>query len=64
MILIFRKLVAVLSISPGDEDALKCKVVALIKDDKTKEALSVIRSCKSPTLDFSFFKVGNKIGHS
>lgn len=63
MILIFRKLVAVLSIAPGDEDALKCKVVALIKDDKTKEALSVIRSCKNPTLDFSFFKVG-KIGHS
>ena len=32
--------------------------MGLIKDDKTKEALSVIRSCKNPALDFSFFKVG------
>ncbi|KAL6193176.1 hypothetical protein ACLB2K_034260 [Fragaria x ananassa] len=46
----------VLAVAPGDEDAINCKVVGLIKDDKTKEALSVIRSLKNPALDFSFFK--------
>lgn len=58
LILLRNNLIAVLAVAPGDEDAIKCKVVGLIKDDKTKEALSVIRSLKNPALDFSFFKVG------
>lgn len=48
---------AVLSIAPGDEDAIRCKVVALIKDDNMNEALSTIN--QKPSVDFSFFKVGN-----
>ena len=44
----------VLSVAPGDEDALRCKVAALIKCDKIDDALSVIR--KVPN-DFSYFKV-------
>ncbi|WOH05189.1 hypothetical protein DCAR_0624603 [Daucus carota subsp. sativus] len=43
----------VLSVAPGDEDALRCKVAALIKCDKIDDALSVIR--KVPN-DFSYFK--------
>lgn len=45
----------VLSIAPGDDDALRCKIVALIKDDRIDNALSAIQS--SQTADFSFFKV-------
>lgn len=44
----------VLSVSPGDEDANRCKIVALIKADKIDEALSIVN--KVP-LDFSFLKV-------
>ncbi|GMN33284.1 hypothetical protein TIFTF001_041864 [Ficus carica] len=44
----------VLSIAPGDEDAIRCKVVALIKDDNMNEALSTIN--QKPSVDFSFFK--------
>ncbi|KAM7267392.1 hypothetical protein ACFE04_009558 [Oxalis oulophora] len=43
----------VLAIASGDEDAIRCKVVALIKDDKLDEALSAIR--KVP-IDFSYAK--------
>ncbi|KAM7267671.1 hypothetical protein ACFE04_009837 [Oxalis oulophora] len=43
----------VLAIASGDEDAIRCKVVALIKDDKLDEALSAIR--KAP-IDFSYAK--------
>lgn len=50
---------AVLAIAPGDEDAIRCKVVALIKDDKIDEALSLIQSSQRPAVDFSFFKVHN-----
>lgn len=48
----------VLSIAPGDEDALRCKVVALVKDDNIEGALSTIKSSsqKSPA-DFNFLKV-------
>ncbi|CAI0426091.1 unnamed protein product [Linum tenue] len=44
----------VLAIAPGDEDALRCKVVALIKNDSYDEALSAIRSAKNLKFDFSF----------
>ncbi|CAI0425734.1 unnamed protein product [Linum tenue] len=44
----------VLAIAPGDEDALRCKVVALIKNDSYDEALSAIRSAKNLNFDFSF----------
>ncbi|XP_010556174.1 PREDICTED: signal recognition particle subunit SRP72 isoform X2 [Tarenaya hassleriana] len=46
----------VLSIAPGDEDALRCKVVALIKDDKIDDALSVIQSSHKIPIDFGFQK--------
>ncbi|XP_068325995.1 uncharacterized protein [Pyrus communis] len=46
----------VLSVNRGDEDALRCKVVALIKADDIDTALSTIRSSKSPPSDFSFFE--------
>lgn len=52
--------VSVLSVAPGDEDALRCKIVALIKDDKIDNALSAIQSSK--TADFSFFKVDGILG--
>ncbi|KAL5552525.1 hypothetical protein UlMin_039926 [Ulmus minor] len=45
----------VLSVTPGDEDAIRCKVVALIKDN-IDEAFSSIKSTQKPSLDFSFFK--------
>ncbi|PON71620.1 Signal recognition particle, SRP72 subunit [Trema orientale] len=46
----------VLSIAPGDEDAIRCKVVALIKADSIDEALSAIRTYQKSPVDFSFFK--------
>ncbi|TXG56124.1 hypothetical protein EZV62_017437 [Acer yangbiense] len=46
----------VLSIAPADEDAIRCKVVALIKADNIDVALSVIKLSQSPTVDFSYFK--------
>ncbi|KAF3431109.1 hypothetical protein FNV43_RR25839 [Rhamnella rubrinervis] len=46
----------VLSIAPGDEDAIRCKVVALIRADDIDKALSTIQSSQRPTVDFSFFK--------
>lgn len=48
---------AVLSILPGDEDALQCKVVALIKGDHFDRALSVIKASKKSSADFGFYKV-------
>lgn len=47
----------VLKIAPGDEDAIRCKVVALIKSDKIDDALSTIEvlSRKSP-IDLAFYK--------
>ncbi|PON64764.1 Signal recognition particle, SRP72 subunit [Parasponia andersonii] len=46
----------VLSIAPGDEDAIRCKVVALIKADSIDEALSAIRTYQKSPVDFSFFQ--------
>ncbi|KAL3516481.1 hypothetical protein ACH5RR_023383 [Cinchona calisaya] len=47
----------VLSVSPGDEDALRCKVVALVKNDKIDDAFTTIQECslKFP-VDFGFLK--------
>uniref|UniRef100_A0A2N9FTF9 Signal recognition particle subunit SRP72 n=1 Tax=Fagus sylvatica TaxID=28930 RepID=A0A2N9FTF9_FAGSY len=46
----------VLAIAPGDEDAIRCKVVALIKDDKIEDALSTIQSSQNVPIDFNFLK--------
>ncbi|KAK4419545.1 Signal recognition particle subunit SRP72 [Sesamum alatum] len=47
----------VLSIAPGDEDAIRCKLVALIKNDSIDDALSAIQEfSKKSSIDFSFFK--------
>ncbi|KAJ8758902.1 hypothetical protein K2173_002681 [Erythroxylum novogranatense] len=46
----------VLSVAPTDEDAIRCKVVALMKDDRTEDALSTIHSLEKRNVDFSFFK--------
>ncbi|CAA0805781.1 SRP72 RNA-binding domain [Striga hermonthica] len=47
----------VISIAPGDEDAIRCKVVALIKNDSIDDALSAIETySKKSSIDFSFFK--------
>ncbi|XP_022725659.1 signal recognition particle subunit SRP72-like [Durio zibethinus] len=46
----------VLSVATGDEDAIRCKVVALIKGDKIEEALSTIQSVQKVSFDFSFYK--------
>lgn len=45
--------------APGDEDAIRCKVVALIKADRINDALSTIQSTKKVPIDFTFFKVRN-----
>uniref|UniRef100_A0A3Q7EWN1 Uncharacterized protein n=1 Tax=Solanum lycopersicum TaxID=4081 RepID=A0A3Q7EWN1_SOLLC len=43
--------------SPGDEDAIQCKVVALVKADSIEETLVAIKdSSKKSSLDLSFFK--------
>lgn len=49
----------VLRVAPGDEDAIRCKVVALIKADRIDDALSMIQSTKKVPIDFTFFKVRN-----
>ncbi|KAI3981806.1 hypothetical protein MKX01_027791 [Papaver californicum] len=46
----------VLAIAPGDEDALNCKIVALIKDDNIDFALSTIQSLKNVTVNFGIYK--------
>ncbi|KAI3933465.1 hypothetical protein MKX01_022044 [Papaver californicum] len=46
----------VLAIAPGDEDALHCKIVALIKADNIDSALSTIQSLKIVTFDFGVYK--------
>lgn len=50
---------AVLSIAPGDEDAMRCKVVALIKADNIDDALPTIQSSQKFPIDFNYFKVFN-----
>ncbi|KAM3204812.1 signal recognition particle subunit SRP72 [Capsicum annuum] len=42
-----------LAAAPGDEDAIRCKVVALVKADCIDEALAAI---KKASVDLSFFK--------
>ncbi|KAH0784203.1 hypothetical protein KY290_003801 [Solanum tuberosum] len=47
----------ILAAAPGDEDAIRCKVVALVKADSIEEALVAIKdSSKKGSLDLSFFK--------
>ncbi|KAL6539014.1 hypothetical protein OROMI_025340 [Orobanche minor] len=47
----------VLSIAPGDEDAIRCKVVALILSDSIDDALSAIEVySEKSSIDFSFLK--------
>ncbi|CAH9050644.1 unnamed protein product [Cuscuta europaea] len=47
----------ILVAAPGDEDAVQCKVVALIKDNKVDEALeSIYDNSKRASIDFTFFK--------
>ena len=59
LILICVNFFAVLSVAPNDEDAIRCKVVALIKCDSIDKALSTIHSAQRQNLpfDFSYFKV-------
>ncbi|KAK6776265.1 hypothetical protein RDI58_027266 [Solanum bulbocastanum] len=47
----------ILAAAPGDEDAIRCKVVALVKADSIEEALVTIKDCsKKGSVDLSFFK--------
>ncbi|KAJ0095508.1 hypothetical protein Patl1_16852 [Pistacia atlantica] len=46
----------VLLIVPGDEDAMRCKVVALIRVGDIDGALSTIQSSQKLPIDFSYFK--------
>lgn len=46
----------VLSTNPTDEDAMRCKVVALIKADNIDDALSTIQSSQKFSFDFNYLK--------
>ncbi|KAG5520705.1 hypothetical protein RHGRI_033329 [Rhododendron griersonianum] len=46
----------VLSIAPNDEDAIRCKIVALIKNDSIDEALATMEASRRIQIDLSFFK--------
>ncbi|CAO2182091.1 unnamed protein product [Urochloa humidicola] len=46
----------VLKVAPGDEDAVRCKVVAHIKDDKIDEALAAVRAAERLPIDLSYYK--------
>ncbi|XP_060216160.1 uncharacterized protein LOC132643676 [Lycium barbarum] len=47
----------ILAAAPGDEDAIRSKVVALVKADCIEEALAAIKECsKKASIDLSFFK--------
>ncbi|KAI3963716.1 hypothetical protein MKW98_021956 [Papaver atlanticum] len=46
----------VLAIAPGDEDAMNCKIVGLIKADNIDLALSTIQSLKHVSADLGFYK--------
>lgn len=46
----------VLSVAPGDEDALRCKIVALIKSDAVDKALSTIIESENLPIDLKFYK--------
>lgn len=47
----------VLAVAPGDEDALRCKVVALVKAGDFDRALRVILASQKSLVDFVFLKV-------
>ncbi|KAI3884957.1 hypothetical protein MKW98_002349 [Papaver atlanticum] len=55
-VILFCFVCVVLAIAAGDEDALNCKIVALIKADNIDLALSTIKSSKNVTVDFGFYK--------
>ncbi|CAL4953331.1 unnamed protein product [Urochloa decumbens] len=46
----------VLKAAPGDEDAVRCKVVALIKAEKIDEALAAMRAAERLPIDLSYYK--------
>lgn len=46
----------ILAIAPDDEDALRCKVIALIKNDRVEDALSAIQSSRKQLDDSHFLK--------
>ncbi|CAO1942575.1 unnamed protein product [Urochloa humidicola] len=46
----------VLKAAPGDEDAVRCKVVAHIRDDKIDEALAAMRAAERLPIDLSYYK--------
>ncbi|KAG6490491.1 signal recognition particle subunit SRP72-like [Zingiber officinale] len=46
----------VLAVAPGDEDALRCKVVALIKSDAIEMALSTIQGSRHLPVDLKFYE--------
>ncbi|CAN4106852.1 unnamed protein product [Withania somnifera] len=48
----------ILAAAPGDELAIRCKVVALVKADSIEEALAAIKEgSKKASLDLNLFKV-------
>ncbi|KAG8078720.1 hypothetical protein GUJ93_ZPchr0007g6416 [Zizania palustris] len=46
----------VLTVAPGDEDAVRCKVVAHIKSDATEKVLAAIRAAERHPIDLSYYK--------
>ncbi|WOL08802.1 signal recognition particle subunit SRP72-like [Canna indica] len=46
----------VLAVVPGDEDALRCKIVALIKSDAIDKALSAIEVSRHLPVDLRFYE--------
>ena len=48
---------AVLKAAPGDEDAVRCKVVAYIKADEIDKAFAAIRAAERLPIDLSYYKV-------
>ncbi|XP_072989496.1 uncharacterized protein [Typha latifolia] len=46
----------VLAVAPADEDAVRCKVVALIKSDAIDKALAAIQAAEKLPIDLRFYK--------
>ncbi|CAN6349817.1 unnamed protein product [Urochloa humidicola] len=46
----------VLKVAPGDEDAVRCKVVAHIKADEIDKALAAMRAAERLPVDLSYYK--------
>ena len=53
----FYWILPVLAIAPGDEDAVRCKVVALIKSDAIDKALAAIQRFDTLPIELNFYKV-------